>query len=171
MKKVFVWRNAFVCLLCALLTFALYQHFLTKRVSAQSTTSTRILIPYFSTTSGGYVSFLYVVNTSMDPYLTTATSGSCNADVYSNGTHYGPGSLGTIAPGGTSLISSQTIDGATGSALTNSSVRSYLFLTCNFPYAHAQVLLANPNGTISYFPGYIIPPNRSFSTGPEQLLQ
>jgi hypothetical protein len=46
-----------------------------------------------------------------------------------------------------------------------------MFLTCNFPYAHAQLLLVNPGGVVNFIPGYIIPPNRSFSTGPEQLLQ
>jgi len=172
MKKLFVWKNAFICLLCALLTFALYQHFWSKRVSAQSTTTTRILIPYFSGDDAGYSSLLYVVNTSMDPYGTTATSGTCTADVYSNGTHYGPGSLGTISPGGTTnLIAVSTIETATGVPLANSGSRAYMFLTCNFPYAHAELLFVNPSGVVSFVPGYIIPPNRSFSTGPEQLLQ
>lgn len=179
MKKVFVWKNAFICLLCALLTFALYQHFWSKRVSAQSTTTTRILIPWILGSDAGYTSLLEVTNTSMDPYGTTATSGTCSADFYYNGTHYGSGTLtgatgqtgGTIAPGQLYVFTEAQIATATGVSLANSGQRGYMFLTCTFPYAHAQALLVNPGGVITFIPGYIIPPNRSFSTGPEQLLQ
>jgi hypothetical protein len=177
MKKLFVWKHAFVCLLCISLGFALYQHFWAKRVSAQNTTTTRILIPWFTGDDAGYSSLLYIVNTSMDPYGTTATSGTCTVDAYTydsngNGTHYGQGSLGTIKPGGPNVFTQAQVQAAaTGLSLANSGSRAYLFLTCNFPYAHAQTLLVNPGGVVTFIPGYIIPPNRSFSTGPEQLLQ
>jgi len=47
-----------------------------------------------------------------------------------------------------------------------------MFLTCNFPFAHVQAVITYLQpGPITYIPGYIIPPNRTFSTGSEQLLQ
>ena len=173
MKKVFVWRNAFVCLLAVLVTFALYQHFCAKQISAQSTTSTRILIPFYPGSDSTNSTFLLVENTSQDPYGTTpSTNATCNADFYYGGTHYGPYELDDNLPGQVSDWSKTAITGLGFTYLPNSSQMAYIFLTCNFPYAHAQVQILNSStGVSTVIPGYVIPPNRSFSTGPEQLLQ
>ncbi|MGD0346483.1 MAG: hypothetical protein ABSA85_06985 [Terracidiphilus sp.] len=177
MKKVLVWRNAFVGLLAVLLTFAVYQHFWAKRISAQSTTSTRILIPLYvgaASVSSDTVNLL-VENTSMDPYGTTPSGSSnatCEADFYSGGTHYGPYELDSNIPGQVSVWNNSAISTASLGAVTSPGQMSYLFLTCNFPYAHAQVQILNSSGGVgTIIPGYVIPPNRSFATGPEQLLQ
>jgi hypothetical protein len=177
MKKFLLY--VFVCLTGGMLTFVLYQQFWAKRVAAQSTNTTRIYIPWIGGADAGYTSLLEITNTSMDPYGTTAAGGTCTADFYYNGTHYGPGTLpnqagsaGNIfAPGVLNVLDIAQIQTATGVALANSGQRGYMFLTCNFPYAHAQALMVNPGGVITFIPGYVVPPNRSFSTGPEQLLQ
>jgi len=59
---------------------------------------------------------------------------------------------------------------ATGLLLANSGERAQLYISCNFPFAHAQMWLVNPSGVITVYPGYIVPPSRSFTSGPEQLL-
>lgn len=174
MKKVFVWRNAFICLLGVLLTFAAYQHFWAKQIAAQSTTTTRILLPMFTGSDAGNWSNLLIENTSMDPYGTTPSGPNnavCEADFYSGGTHYGPFALDVNLPGQVSVWSSTYIKTELLVPLSNSTQVAYIFLTCNFPYAHAQVQFVNSSGVSTYLPGYIIPPNRSFGTGPEQLLQ
>ncbi|MGA2049185.1 MAG: hypothetical protein ABSG96_15915 [Terracidiphilus sp.] len=174
MKKIllaaFSIKNISVCLLGAALALVAYQHFWAKRILAQSTTTTRIYIPWIGGSDAGYTSLLSVQNTSMDPYGTTPATGTCTADVFYLGTDYS-GSLGTIAPGQVTIFTEAQIATATGVALANSGQRGYMFLTCNFPYAHAQALLINPGGVVSFIPGLIVPPNRGFSTGPEQLLQ
>lgn len=174
LKKLFGWRNAFVLLLGVLTTFATYQHFWAKRISAQSTTTTRILIPWFSGDDANYSSLLYVVNTSMDPYGTTPVNGTCSVTAVYNGVSYGPGSLGTIAPGTVNssleLFTSSQIQSLTGVTLANSGQQASLYVTCNFPDAHAEMLLVNPGGVVEFHPGLILPPNRSSSPAPEQLL-
>lgn len=153
-----------------------YQLYNTQRVHAQSTTTTRILIPWFTGSDAGYTSLLSISNTSMDPWgNTTGTSGTCLVDAYYNGTHYpassGSNSLGTVAAGSIQVFTEAQVQTATGVSLANSGQRAYLMVTCNFPYAHAQLLLVNPGGVVTFLPGSIIPPNRSYATGPEQLLQ
>lgn len=170
-------KTALAILLGGVITILAYQHFWFKQVYAQSTTTTRILIPWIAGDDSGYATLLEVENTSMDPYGTTATSGTCTADFYYNGTHYGPGTLTnqagttTFAPGVLNVMTEAQIQTATGVSLANSGQRGYMFLTCNFPFAHAQALIVNPGGVVTFIPGYIVPPNRGFGTGPEQLLQ
>jgi hypothetical protein len=104
-------------------------------------------------------------------------------DAYSGGIHYpitgSPSSLGTIGAGDYKVYTLAQVAASTqgsggpsnGMSLANSGQRAYLMLTCTFPYAHAQLLLVNPSGVVTFLPGYIIAPNRSYTTGPEQLLQ
>ena len=170
-KKLFGWRSAFVLLLGGLATFVVYQHFWAKRISAQTATTTRILLPWFSGADSSYSSLLYVVNTSMDPYGTTPVSGTCSVTAVYNGMSYGPGSLGTFAPG--TIVEPFTIgqiETLTGVTLTGSGQRANLYVNCNFPDAHAEVLFINPGGVVEFKPGLILPPNRSSSPAPEQLL-
>jgi hypothetical protein len=169
-------KKALAILLGAAMTILAYQHFWPKGTYAQSTTTTRILIPWIAGDDAGYSSLLEIENTSMDPYGTTATSGTCTADVFYNGQDYSgtlPNQSGgtAFAPGVLNVLTSAQIQTATGVSLANSGQRGYMFLTCNFPFAHAQALVVNPGGVVTFIPGYIIPPNRGFSTGPEQLLQ
>jgi hypothetical protein len=159
-----------VLVLGVLLAFTAYQHFWSKPVAAQSTTTTRIYLPWVAGDDAGYTSLLMVQNTSLDPYGTTPVSGSCTADVIFNGTAYS-GSLGTVAAGADTTYTSTQIVAATSAPLTSSGTRGYMFLTCNMPYVHAQSIIVNPSGGITFVPGYIVPPNRGYSTGPEQLLQ
>jgi hypothetical protein len=181
MKKILSWRSAFICLLGASVTFAAWLRFSTARIEAQSTTTTRILLPFITGTDAGYETLLQISNTGnytivnfANPTSSTAvtgTSGACTADAYYNGTHYGPGSLGTFAPGTNTMLTEAQVAAATGVPLANSGNRAQLFLTCNFPYAHAQWFLVNPGGILTITPGLVVPPNRSASGGPEQLLQ
>jgi hypothetical protein len=181
MRKMFAGvltvKKALAIMLGAVLAIVAFQHLWPRKTYAQSTTTTRILIPWIGGDDAGYSSLLEVENTSMDPYGTTAAGGTCAADFYYNGTHYGPGNLPnqaggtTFAPGVLNVLTEAQIQTATGVSLANSGQRGYMFLTCNFPFAHAQALIVNPDGIITFIPGYIIPPNRGFGTGPEQLLQ
>jgi len=145
---------------------------LVPKVGAQSPTQTRIYIPWIGGTDAGYSSILLVENTSVDNYGTTPAGGTCTVDAepFAGGAILS-GSLGNIPAGQSMVFSEATIAAATGLSLANSGQRAYLFVTCNFKYAHAQALLVNPGGVVTFIPGYIIPPNRSLSTGPEQLLQ
>lgn len=167
-KKVFHWKSAFICLLGATLTFAVYQHFWARRIQAQSTATTRILIPWINGDDAGYTFLLTVYNTTTDPYGSTPTSGTCTADAYQNGVDYS-GSLGTFPAGSLTTLTETQVQTAIGLTLANSGQRAYLFLTCTFPYAHAEGIEVNPGGVVTWIPGYIIPPNRSLNTGPEQL--
>jgi hypothetical protein len=142
-----------------------------------------------SGSDAGYTTLLMLENTSLDPYgttpsvaaaagtnppayPTTAVAGNtCTADAYYGGAHYGPGTLPPINPGSVNVLTEAQIGTATGLSLANSGQRAYLFLTCNFKFAHAQAMLVNPGGVVNFIPGYIVSPNRSLSTGPEQLLQ
>jgi len=123
---------------------------------------TRILIPWFSGSDAGYTSLLSIENTSVDPWgASTGISGACTVDAYYNGTHFGPGSLGVIAPGNIVAFTISQISTATGLSLANSGQRAQLFLTCDFPYAQAMLLLLNPDGAVSFLPGTIITLPRS----------
>jgi len=163
-------------MLAVLLTFAVYQHFWAKRISAESTTQTRILIPLYSGATSPNTEVLFLENTGEDPYGTTAASGTCTIDVYSQGAH-GSGTLPPVPAGKIAVIQPGIIEGivpSISSSLTGTPISpGYMFLTCNFPYAHAQVEFLDPstNAVVAVIPGYIIPPNRSYATGPEQLLQ
>ena len=167
-KKIFQWKSAFICLLGVVLTFAVYEHFWAKRLQAGTTPTTRILIPWINGDDAGYTFLVAIYNTTTDPYSTTPTSGTCTADAYQSGVDI-RGSLGTIPTGSVTVFTEAQIGTATGLNLANSGQRAYLYLTCNFPYAHAEGLEVNPNGVITTVPGYVIPPNRSLNTGPEQL--
>lgn len=169
-------KRVLIVLLAVATSLIGYQLYSTQRVHAQSSTTTRIFIPWFSGADAGYSSLLSIANASMDPWGNTAgTSGSCTVDAYYNGTHYpsssGSNSLANIPAGSVQVFTGAQIQTATGVPLANSGQRAYLMLTCNFPYAHAQLLLVNPGGAVTFLPGSIIPPNRSYATGPEQLLQ
>lgn len=150
-----------------------YQYYRARSIQAQSTTSTRILLQFVTGSDAGYTTLINVTNASMDPWgNTTGVSGACMVDAYYNGTHYpGPNPLSTIAPGSNAVYTVAQIQSVTGLSLANSGQRAYIFLNCNFPYAHAQTLLVNPGGVVTFLPGMIVPPNRSYATGPEQLLQ
>jgi hypothetical protein len=90
----------------------------------------------------------------MNPWGDNAgTSGTCTADAYYSGTHFGPGSLGTIAPGNIATFTIAQIATATGLNLANSGQRAQLFLTCSFPDAKAMLLFVNPGGVVSFLPG------------------
>ena len=145
---------------------------LVPKVGAQSPVQTRIYIPWITGTDAGYSSLLLVENTSVDNYGTTPAGGTCTVDAepFTGGAILS-GSLGNIPAGQSIVFTEAQIAAATGLSLANSGQRAYLFLTCNFKYAHAQTLFVNPGGVVTFVPGYIIAPNRSLSTGPEQLLQ
>ena len=85
MKMNSVFRTAFACLLGAVTAVAAYQHFWPHRISAQNTTTTTMLIPWFSGSDAGYTSLLSIENASMSPYSTTGTNGTCTASAYYNG--------------------------------------------------------------------------------------
>lgn len=145
---------------------------LVPKVGAQSPAQTRIYIPWITGTDAGYTSLLLVENTSVDNYGTTSSGGTCTVDAepFTGGAILS-GSLGNIPAGQSIVFTEAQIATATGLSLANSGQRAYLFLTCNFKFAHAQTLFVNPGGVVTFVPGYIIPPNRSSGTGPEQLLQ
>lgn len=168
-----------------------YQIYNSPRVHAQSSTTTRILIPWITGSDAGYTSLVTITNAGMDPWGGTGASGTCGVNAYTGGVAYPSTGSASIAPigsgqaggsqsqGGAQLFlpgttltftESQILQG-TGLTLANSGQRAYVMLTCNFPYAHAQLALVNPGGVVTFLPGYIIPPNRSYATGPEQLLQ
>ncbi len=161
MREVSIWRVAFACLLGTVLVFGLYQHFWTERISAQTATTTTILLPWFTGDDAGYTSLLSIQNTSMDPFGNSSVNGTCVADEYTGGTHYGPGSLGTFDAGTTATLTEAQVATATGLSLANSGQRAYLYVTCNFPYAQAQLVFVNPGGVVTFFPGQIVPSNQS----------
>ena len=157
MNRFLTLKKISILCLSAILAFAAYQHFWPKRVAAQSTAQTRILLTWISGSDAGYTSLIEIENTRLDPYGTTATTGTCTADLYSGGTHYVPGILpnqaGTpdnnFAPGVVSVITTAsllTAVNAPSGTLPNSGVRGYVFLTRNTSYVHAQSLLVNPGG-------------------------
>jgi hypothetical protein len=147
---------------------------------ASSSPQTRLYIPFlYQGATGGYDSFLQVMNTSMDPWGTTPSTGSsCDVYVYYAGVQYKT-SLLNLTPGTLQLqqlsgiLSAATSQGNTtaASALTSGGGGGYLLLNCNFPLAHAQLLQVNPNGTVVFANGFVVSPNRALITGPEQLLQ
>jgi hypothetical protein len=165
-------KNVLFCLLgVALAVIAIP---LVRRVHAQTPAQTRIYIPWMTGTDAGYTSLLLVENTSVDPYGTSPSTGStCTVDAEPfSGGQLLHGTLTTTLTAGTSTVFTESqIGTATGLSLGSSGQRAYLFLTCNFLYAHAQTLFINPGGIVTFAPGYVIPPNRSLGTGPEQLLQ
>src|SRR5579863_2643128 len=139
MREVSIWRAASACLLGTVLALALYQHFWAKRISAQTATTTTILLPWITGSDAGYTTLVSIQNTSMDPFGSAGVNGTCTADAYANGTHYGPGALGTFDAGTTTTFTEAQIGTATGLTLANSGQRAYLFITCNFPFAQAQM--------------------------------
>jgi hypothetical protein len=161
MREVSLWRTAFACLLAAAVSFALYQHFLGKSVQAQTTTTTNILIPWITGSDAGYTSLLTIENTSLSPYGGTAVSGACTAYAYYNGSYVGSGSLGTFGPGTSTTLTEAQVGTATGLSLANSGQRAYLYLTCEFPYAQAQVDFVNPEGIVTFIPGQIVPSSQT----------
>jgi hypothetical protein len=166
MREVSIWRAAFACLLGAALALALYQHFWAKRISAESTATTSILIPWFTGDDAGYSSLLAIENTSMSPYSSAGTSGTCTVDAYDNGSLAGSGSLGTFSAGTITTLTEAQVATATNLSLANSGQRAYLYLTCSFPYAQAQLLFVNPGGVISYFPGQAVPSSQTNPQAP-----
>jgi hypothetical protein len=161
MREVSIWRAACACLLGAVLVFALYQHFWAKRISAQTATTTTILIPWFTGDDAGYSSLLSIQNTSMDPFGNSGVNGTCTADAYANSTHYGPGSLGTFNAGTTTTLTEPQIGTATGITLANSGQRAYLFVTCNFPFAQAEMVQVNPGGVVTFIQGQVVPSSQT----------
>ena len=181
-------KNVLLVLLGVALAISLIP--LVQRLSAQSTTTpatTRILIPFIpqgvQTTA-----FVTVTNAGKDPYGTASTAGSCTVDAYGGGTHYGPVPFPNLNEGGMPLFAGEVytdqlsfiFPGTTAANTLPNGGNYYFILTCNFPFAHAAGLFINSvniqgtsinNAGEVFVPGYIIPPNRSFSTGPEQLLQ
>ena len=118
---------------------------------------TRILIPWFTGADAGYTSLLSIENASIEPWSAGAgVSGACTLDAYYNGTHFGPGSLGVIAPGNVSVFTVTQVETATGLSLANSGQRAQLFLTCDFPDAQAMLLFVNLGGVVTFLPGTII---------------
>jgi len=166
MREVSVWRTAFACLLGAALALALYQHFWAKRISAQSATTTKILIPWITGSDAGYTTLVSIQNTSMDPFGGAGVNGTCTADAYTNGTHYGPGSLGTFDAGTTTTITEATIGTAIGLSLANSGDRAYLFLTCTFPFAQAQMDFVGPGGVVTFLQGQVVPSSQTNPQAP-----
>jgi hypothetical protein len=166
MKEVSVWRTAFACLLGAALALALYQHFWGKRISAQTATLTYILIPWITGDDAGYSTLLSIQNTSFDPFGNSPVNGSCAADAYTNSTHYGPGSLGSFNAGTTTTLTEAQIATATGISLANSGDRAYLFITCNFPFAQAQLDFINPGGVVTFMPGQVVPSSQTNPQSP-----
>jgi hypothetical protein len=161
MREVSVWRTVFACLLATVVSFALYQHFCGKPVQAQTTTTTNILIPWITGSDAGYTSLLSIENTSLAPYGGAAVSGICTAYAYHDGSFVGSGSLGTFAPGSTTTLTEAAVGTATGLSLTNSGDRAYLYITCDFPYAQAQMDFVNPGGVITFIPGQIVPSSQT----------
>jgi hypothetical protein len=161
MREVSIWRAAFACLLGAGLVFGMYQHFLAKRIAAQTAPTTTILLPWITGDDAGYSTLVGIQNTSMDPFGNSPVNGSCVADAYTGSTHYGPGSLGSFNAGTTTTLTETQIGTATGLTLANSGQRAYLFLTCNFPFAQAEMLQVNPGGVISFIPGQVVPSSQS----------
>jgi hypothetical protein len=161
MREVSVWRAAFACLLGTLLVFALYQHFWAKRISAQTATTTTILLPWITGDDAGYSTLVSIQNTSMDPFGNSGVNGTCTADAYTNSTHYGPGSLGTFNAGTTTTLTVAQIETATGISLANSGQRAYMFITCNFPFAQAQFVFVNPGGVVTFMPGQVVPSSQT----------
>jgi hypothetical protein len=161
MKEVSIWRTAFACLLGALLAFGLYQHFWAKRISAQTVTTTTILLPWITGSDAGYSTLVNIQSTSMDPFGSAGVNGTCTADAYTNGTHYGPGALGTFDAGTTTTLTEAQIGTATGVSLANSGQRAYLFITCNFPYAQAQFVFVNPGGVVTFMQGQVVPSSQT----------
>ncbi len=118
---------------------------------------TIILIPWFSGSDAGYTSLLSIENTSEVPWSSgPGVSGTCTLDAYFNGTHYGPGSLGVIAPGSVVTFTLAQISTATGLNLANSGQRAQLFLTCDFRDAQAMLLFVGPGGNVNFLQGTII---------------
>ncbi len=164
--------------LSVLLTLVGYQQFRVHRAYAQSTSSTRLLYHFITGSDAAYTTLLTVDNTgtyspnpgSSSPTQITGVTGTCTADAYYNGTHYGPGSLGTFPAGTITTLTEAQVGIATGLSLANSGQRAYVFLTCAFPYAHGQSLLVGPGGAVSFYPASVIAPTRSAANFPEQLL-
>jgi hypothetical protein len=161
MKEVSIWRAAFACILGAALSLALYQHFWAKRISAQTATTTTILLPWITGDDAGYSTLVSIQNTSMDPFGNSSVNGTCTADAYTGSTHYGPGSLGTFNAGTTTTLTEAQIGTATGITLANSGQRAYMFITCNFPFAQAQFVFVNPGGVVTFMPGQVVPSNQT----------
>jgi hypothetical protein len=97
----------------------------------------------------------------MDPFGSAGVNGTCTADAYENGTHYGPGALGTFDAGTTTTLTEAQIGTATGIALANSGQRAYLFITCNFPFAQAQMDFVNPGGVVTFMQGQVVPSSQT----------
>lgn len=129
---------------------------------AQPGPGSYIMIPWFTGTDAGYVSLLYVANTSMNPYGIAPQTATCTVDAYYQGTHYGPAPLptqtdafpaGTLPAGQQETLTEAQIATATGLSLANSGQRAYLYLTCNVPTVNAQMLFVNPGGVVTFSPG------------------
>jgi hypothetical protein len=161
MREVSLWRTGIACLIAIIVSFILYQHFCGRRVQAQSTTSTSILIPWITGDDADYTSLLTIVNTSMSPYSSAGTNGTCTAYAYYNGAFVGSGSLGTFNAGTSTTLTDAEIGTATGLSLANSGQKAYLYLTCTFPNAQAQIDFVNPGGVVTFIPGQPIPSSQS----------
>ncbi len=162
-------RNILLCLICVLVCFGVYERFYAPRALANpSVTTTRLLLPWVSGADAGYTSLLTVANTGVDPFNARTTSGSCALDLFYNGVDY-PGTIPTLAAGAQTTVTFPSV--IPTFPLANSGQRGYLFLTCNFPLAHAELLFVNPSGVVTFLPAYVVPPNRTALTGPEQLLR
>jgi hypothetical protein len=161
MREVSIWRAACACLLGAVLVFALYQHFWAKRISAQTATTTTILLPWITGDDAGYATLVSIQNASFDPFGNSPVNGACVADAYTGSTHYGPGSLGSFNAGTTTTLTEAQIASATGITLANSGQRAYMYVTCNFPYAQAQLLFVNPGGVVTFMQGQIVPSSQT----------
>jgi hypothetical protein len=176
MKPESIWRNAFLGLFGLLLAVAGSEYLVAPKAFAVSAPAgTTIMLPWITGSDAGYSTLVAIGNTSMDPYGTTPVGGECYATAYTNAESQSPnvalfGDLGTFAPGTDTVLTEAQVATATGLLLANSGERAQLYISCNFPFAHAQMWLVNPSGVITVYPGYIVPPSRSFTSGPEQLL-
>jgi hypothetical protein len=161
-------KKLLLLLTCILAFFGIYEHFCAQRALAGNTVTTRLLLPWVSGSDVAYASLLTVANTGVDPFTARATSGTCALDLFYNGVDY-TGSLPSLAPGAQTTVQPSTV--INSFPLQNSGQRGYLFITCNFPLAHAQLEFINPAGVVTFVPAYVVPPNRTALSGPEQLLR
>jgi hypothetical protein len=170
MKKIFVSLSLIAITVAAFLWQKNRLHSVYAQSSASPSTS--MLYTYFSGSDSGYATLIEIENNSMDPYGNAGSAVTCYAQSPGlTGAPNGIGSLGTFPAGTVTVLSEASITAATGVSLANSGQRAYVIVTCNGNFIHGTSLLLNPSGTISYIPAQILPTNRAFTTGPEQLLQ
>jgi hypothetical protein len=123
---------------------------------------TLLLFPYV-TSQGGFDTGIAIANTSLDPWTTPTSSGTCTLNFYGLNAPTTPPVIGPIVYGNPD---------PTKSSLTASSVApnftGYMFATCNFQYAHGFAFVSDV-GARNLAMGYLALIINDTSTGPFYL--